>query len=82
MGSLRLLPLKSETMHCTIIFCEMCKNAAVEFDPRTKILYPKRRIESYSIMGTIVSPNKILLIRAATTALVPGFMLMVACRPQ
>ena len=25
------------------------------------ILYPKRRIESYSIMGTIVSPNKILL---------------------
>ena len=25
-----------------------------------KILYPKRRIESYSIMGTIVSPNKIL----------------------
>ena len=27
-----------------------------------KILYPKRRIESYSIRGTIVSPNKILLI--------------------
>ena len=27
-----------------------------------KILYPKRRIESYSILGTIVSPNKILLI--------------------
>ena len=26
-----------------------------------KILYPKRRIESYSIMGTIVVPNKILL---------------------
>ena len=26
-----------------------------------KILYPKRRIESYSIMGTIVSPTKILL---------------------
>ena len=26
-----------------------------------KILYPKRRIESYSIMGTIVSPNKMLL---------------------
>ena len=26
-----------------------------------KILYPKRRIESYSILGTIVSPNKILL---------------------
>ena len=26
-----------------------------------KILYPKRRIESYSIMGTIVSPHKILL---------------------
>ena len=27
-----------------------------------KILYPKRRIYSYSILGTIVSPNKILLI--------------------
>ena len=26
-----------------------------------KILYPKRRIESYPIVGTIVSPNKILL---------------------
>ena len=26
-----------------------------------KLLYPKRRMESYSIMGTIVSPNKILL---------------------
>ena len=26
-----------------------------------KILYPKKRIESYSILGTIVSPNKILL---------------------
>ena len=26
-----------------------------------KILYPKRRIESYSIMGTIVSPSKLLL---------------------
>ena len=26
------------------------------------MLYPKRRIESFSIMGTIVSPNKILLI--------------------
>ena len=25
------------------------------------ILYPKRRIESYSILGTIISPNKILL---------------------
>ena len=25
------------------------------------MLYPKRRIESYSMMGTIVSPNKILL---------------------
>ena len=25
-----------------------------------KILYPKRRIKSYSILGTIVSPNKIL----------------------
>ena len=24
-------------------------------------IYPKRRIESHSIMGTIVSPNKILL---------------------
>ena len=31
-----------------------------------KILYPKRRIESYSIMGTIVSPNKILLIWGAS----------------
>ena len=30
-----------------------------------KILCPKRRIESYSIMGTIVSPNKILLIYPA-----------------
>ena len=27
-----------------------------------KILYPKRRKESYSILGIIVSPNKILLI--------------------
>ena len=27
-----------------------------------KILYPKRRIESYSILGTIVAPNKKLLI--------------------
>ena len=27
-----------------------------------EILYPKRRIESYSIVGTIVSPNQILLI--------------------
>ena len=27
-----------------------------------KMLYPKRRIESYSRMGTIVSPNKTLLI--------------------
>ena len=27
-------------MHYTIIFCEMCKNAAVEFDPRTKPYYP------------------------------------------
>ena len=26
-----------------------------------KILYPKGRIESYSVMGTVVSPNKILL---------------------
>ena len=26
-----------------------------------KILYPKRKISSYSILGTIVSPNKILL---------------------
>ena len=26
-----------------------------------KILYPKRRIKSYSILGTIVSPKKILL---------------------
>ena len=30
-----------------------------------KLLYPKRRIESYSILGTIVSPNKILLIRGS-----------------
>ena len=28
---------------------------------KIKILYPKRRIESYSMMGTIVSPNKMLL---------------------
>ena len=27
-----------------------------------RILYPKRRIESYSMLGTTVSPNKILLI--------------------
>ena len=27
-----------------------------------EILYPERRIESYSIMGTIVSPNKIRLL--------------------
>ena len=27
----------------------------------TKILYPKRRIESYCLLGTIVSPNRILL---------------------
>ena len=27
-----------------------------------KILYPKRRIESYSILGTIKSLNKMLLI--------------------
>ena len=27
-----------------------------------KMLYPKRRIESYSIMVTIISPNRILLI--------------------
>ena len=26
-----------------------------------RILYPRRRIESYSILGTIVSPNNILL---------------------
>ena len=26
-----------------------------------RMLYPKRRIESYSILGTIVSPNKILV---------------------
>ena len=26
-----------------------------------EILYPKRRIESYSILGTIESPNQILL---------------------
>ena len=30
-----------------------------------EILYPKSRIESYSIMGTIVSPNKLLLIWVA-----------------
>ena len=28
----------------------------------SKMLYPKRRIQSYSILGTIVSPNKVLLI--------------------
>ena len=27
-----------------------------------KILYPKRRIKSYSILGTIVSPSKMLFI--------------------
>ena len=26
-----------------------------------EILYPKRKIESYSLLGTIVSPNKMLL---------------------
>ena len=26
-----------------------------------KILYPKGRIESYSMLSTIISPNKILL---------------------
>ena len=36
-----------------------------------KILYPKRRIESYSILGTIISPNKILLIRALTFTPLP-----------
>ena len=34
----------------------------VRFYSLYEILYPKRRIESYSIMGIIVSPNKILLI--------------------
>ena len=34
-----------------------------------KILYPKRRIQSYSILGTIVSPNKILLTFHATAGL-------------
>ena len=33
----------------------------VRFYSSYKILYPKRKIESYSIMGTIISPNKILL---------------------
>ena len=39
-----------------------------------KILYPKRRIESYAIMGTIVSPNKILLVCISAAALhsMPG----------
>ena len=32
-----------------------------------EILYPKRRIESYSILGTIVSRNKILLTCKAQT---------------
>ena len=32
-----------------------------------KILYPKRRIESYTIRGTMVSPNKMLLICMETT---------------
>ena len=36
-----------------------------------KILYPKRRVKSYSILGTIVSPNKILLIYAIAKNLVP-----------
>ena len=30
--------------------------------PYIKCYTPKRRIQSYSIMGTIVSPNKILLL--------------------
>ena len=30
-----------------------------------RLLYPKRRIESYSILGTVVSPQKILLLRQA-----------------
>ena len=33
----------------------------VRFYSLYKIRYPKRRIESYSIMGTIVSPNKPLI---------------------
>ena len=34
----------------------------VRFHSLYKILYPKGRIESYSIMSTRVSPNKVLLI--------------------
>ena len=37
-----------------------------------KILYPKRRIESYCMMGTIVSPNKILLSWGDHISLVPA----------
>ena len=36
-----------------------------------KILYPKRRVKSYSILGTIVSPNQLLLIYAIAKNLVP-----------
>ena len=36
-----------------------------------KILYPKRRIESYFIMGTIVSPNKKLLTRVSGLGVSP-----------
>ena len=36
-----------------------------------KILHPKRRVESYSILGTIVSPNKIPLNLGLPKALYP-----------
>ena len=42
-----------------VILLDLC---SAFFDSLYKILYPKRRIESYSILGTLVSPNKILLI--------------------
>ena len=51
MGSLRLLPLKSEIMRCVIIFCEMCKNAAVEFDPRTHDSYASKPPKPLSPVG-------------------------------
>ena len=52
----------------TIESCFLSLNL-VRLYPLYKILYPKRRIESYSILGTIVSPNKILLNRSFTLQL-------------
>ena len=40
LNSFRPIPLKSEIMPCTIVFCERCKNAAVEFAPRTEDSHP------------------------------------------